>query len=383
MYISDSLYTMLNPIRHRNPVAHAMYYRLYSYESTAGDYFDYVMGKGMISFLPKARIARVMESGDYYNIYTVAGRQETRVGRAVRMMFDSVPDLSFTDSEIEQFTNLLRAQDVSLSGEFALVEGEAIRHWYNGRRYAPRQGSLNSSCMRYARTNKYLGIYVNNPDVVKLLIMTDKETNKLLGRALVWFTDEGTFMDRVYGSDLTIAAFRNYATEKGWYVQNGYDGWIYNGERVIKTFRIELSEWEFDSYPYMDTVAYLDFENGIISNADFDRTTTKYLVMMNSTEGRYHYGLNALATCGKCSRFKRPDCGCAYCDYCPTCATMLPSNGVCQSCCECRSCGAKDIAYNMIRMSSGWECKTCNTNRLTRTQTPFLSYSYAPTVAYA
>ena len=55
-------------------------------------------------------------------------------------------------------------------------------------------------CLIRIRCQKYLDIYVMNPEVCRLLILKDEENeDKIRARALVWkLDDDSFFMDRIY-----------------------------------------------------------------------------------------------------------------------------------------------------------------------------------------
>ena len=69
--------------------------------------------------------------------------------------------------------------------------------------------------MRYTECQKYLDIYV---DHCKMLVLLNKNTDKISGRAIIWEIDGKTLMDRVYYTeDHMLDIFINYAKEHKWY----------------------------------------------------------------------------------------------------------------------------------------------------------------------
>ena len=172
---------------------------------------------------------------------------------------------------------------------FEVVKGEDIRKWYDEETYDSKKGELASSCMRHSRCQEYLDIYVKNPEVVSMLICTNAK-GLLIGRALIWeLTDSGAsqLMDRIYFRDERIKEkFIAWAEEKdiAYKAGRGLTNTIWRGERLKRSPKVQLENWEFDYYPYMDTFQKLDMEDGMLYNSD-DRAEGFYI--LNSTDGDY------------------------------------------------------------------------------------------------
>lgn len=66
-------------------------------------------------------------------------------------------------------------------GDFDIVEGEDIIHWYNGN-YNEYGATLSNSCMRYDECGEYLRVYA---DTCKMLVLFNKERDLICGRALL------------------------------------------------------------------------------------------------------------------------------------------------------------------------------------------------------
>jgi hypothetical protein len=141
--------------------------------------------------------------------------------------------------------------------EFVEVSGEDIRHYYYEKNYACPSGSgqLGSSCMRFERCQSYLDLYVNNPRQVSLAVALTEDA-KVLARALIWKTTAGErIMDRIYGWRGTHEA----ALAK-WATQNGVKANCYDSYKSLPhaggSITVEVDEWEFDQYPYLDSLRY-------------------------------------------------------------------------------------------------------------------------------
>lgn len=100
----------------------------------------------------------------------------------------------YTDVQISNFVDKFKASYQKNKSKkekrdpIRLVSGEEIKFWYLVDNYCDKtnrgHGTLGKSCMRYTHCQSYLDIYVKNPDVCQLLILTDviDGVEKLLAR---------------------------------------------------------------------------------------------------------------------------------------------------------------------------------------------------------
>ena len=209
-------------------------------------------------------------------------RGELKVGKFAKKIFKD-NNITVVDATIERFSNAYKATfdfDFNLDEKLALVSGEDIRKWYLETNYSDRKGQLASSCMRYEKCQKYLDIYVLNPEVCQLLIMySDTTKTKISGRALVWKNvNEQFVMDRVYTvNDYDIEVFKKYAESKGWIdITKNY-----------KTQKIQLKKGVvYDYYPYMDNFYIFNYIEGFLLNNDQDWPSEGYYKLQN-TDGSF------------------------------------------------------------------------------------------------
>ena len=342
MYLGDNLQTMLYDLEN-NPIAYQMLYQMRTTQPSIGDFFDYEIGTGMLSFLPKARAVGLDPSQGFQ----ATGRQKAKVGRVVRQIFDDT-GRTVSDYELELFSNYLRALDSTLLGEFSLVEGDAILDAYHRDNYMSRQGTLNNSCMKYDECQQYLQVYADNPDIVKLLVMFNKENHKVMGRALVWNTSEGFVMDRIYGSCVTQASFEKYAEMQGWWFKHDM------GSFFIKSLKdednptkldLEVSlERLYDFYPYMDTFQYFDTK----ANKLYTTQYHGHDVQLTGTDGDDHPGFQDALREQK--EF--------YCEHCGYWWSIEGHNGLCPQCVLCEQCLSY---YDGTFQSSCPNCERRNT----------------------
>lgn len=188
-------------------------------------------------------------------------RNEIRIGRLVKKIF---PD-KFKDSSVEKFVNLLKSvADDSL--RFELYKGEQIRSGYKSTNYYYADNGSNplmNSCMNDCLD--YLDIYVKNASLLVLL----NEDNHILGRAIVWKTDQGfNFMDRVYYvHDSFYYRFVKWAKDNkcGYKLNNNSfsNSYVLNGIEREGELSITLhSDIEYyRDYPYMDTFMYAKYNH--------------------------------------------------------------------------------------------------------------------------
>ena len=177
-------------------------------------------------------------------------RTEIGIGRWTRRIFTEVHKSTVLDSKIEEFVNLYKsAIDGEDLSKFELVSGKDIKKWYHENNYDQIRGQLGTSCMRYNKCQNFLDIYTKNPEVCQLLILkSDDEKDKIIGRALIWkLTDGNYYMDRIYTiNDSDRLLFQDYARINK--IENSYDG---NSSLKLE---VKLGDYTYEKYPYMDTL---------------------------------------------------------------------------------------------------------------------------------
>jgi len=140
------------------------------------------------------------------------------------------------------------------------VSGDEIRYWYNESKYCKKtlngHGTLGKSCMRFEECQDFFSMYTQNPNKVRMIIMTDEE-NLLLSRALVWTTDRGHYLDRVYYTDSSEEEMIRI-----WFKENHQSEMMYP---EMKPMTVKLENIN-GPYPYMDTFQFFDRDSGNITN---------------------------------------------------------------------------------------------------------------------
>jgi len=247
-------------------------------------------------------------------------RNNIKVGRFVRALL-SASNISFTDSDIENFVNQFKATydfAMDVLKQFKVVKGDDISYWYSESRYQRGNGTMNNSCMADVSSD-YFDIYTCN-DQVSLLILFDDEgsiengeytSDKIKGRAILWECEingvSSILVDRIYTvNDSDVELFKQYATKNGWFykIYQDYDEntSVTNVETTINNPRIfcKLQDARFDYYPFMDTLPYVNRVNNTCGNsvlmvdpdgdyaADYDEYTDS-VGIARSTEGYLNY----------------------------------------------------------------------------------------------
>lgn len=290
--------------------------------------------------------------------------REGKPGKLLRQLMTPDGLAAITESDVEDLANRIKAATTVDETGFALLRGEAIADAYHER------DTPIDSCM-VGKPTEWFALYAENPEVCGLLIHRDGR-GRIDGRALVWETDQGTVMDRVYGSDAMHRAFANVATARGW-MRGYYRDFTRPGEaKPISPhpdLTVRLANIRFAHYPYVDTFAYLDLDGSCLRNF----------------WGRYDHALhsqygdpNLLARCADCGTtiadeddaYPGED-GRTYCDdcigdhQCDWCNEWTGDGSLCDPCREehqCADCGSleEDLTMN-ANGDKGW-CDRCLPN---------------------
>jgi hypothetical protein len=256
------------------------------------NYLDLGKGNDSISFVIDSKAKTLVEPWKQ-------SRNEIRVGKIVRSLI-KLSGESFTEKQIEEFVNKFKAVMDSKGSfdRFEIVSGEEILKYYNINNYADfDEGQLGHSCLNN-KPHEIFDMYVMNTNVVKLVILKAPGSDKIIGRALLWQTNEGLFMDRIYTSkDSDVVLFKMYADSIGaWSKELQTSSYKYredfhywfniqrNGEMKEGNITIQLDDYSFTKYPYLDTFCYYNRETGQLCN---DRFEIDADILVCNTDGGY------------------------------------------------------------------------------------------------
>lgn len=183
--------------------------------------------KGEITFLNPTR------QEDGVSVWTSPQRQAVAAGRALRKM---VP-LAYTDVQFDNAAAMIRSHGDN--GTFEIVYGQGVIELYR------RDAIVGvTSCM--TDQDALLQFYAANSPAVGLLVARD-DTGRPLGRALIWSTNNGYYVDHVYASSSAVR--KRYDR---WVKENGH----YTSSRPSKpTWAIMPNMWPANGrLPSLDTV---------------------------------------------------------------------------------------------------------------------------------
>ena len=268
IFISDDLRNILTEIESHSMVAALLLKRRHSNEDLVEDFVNHISvsreDKGKISYLTKERLAVIDES----EIWTSSRRFQAKPGGFISKVFKDIPA-----REVELFSTLFRNVSNRLKVNLQVVKGERIRDFYYYESYASDNGSLGASCMRYDNCQKYMNVYVENTDVVSMLVMLN-DHGSLIGRALLWDCDGYKIMDRIYTTNDEKYAFyfKEWATKNNYLFksnQNWFDTMTFEkiGDKKQELrIDIKLPKSDYRYYPYMDTFKFFNEDTGVISN---------------------------------------------------------------------------------------------------------------------
>lgn len=261
------------------------YYNMMPYGKETDRNFTIRKASGLISYCPKGRDTVLNSDKDKW---ANDNRQEVKIGKGINKLLSKW--YKFDNRTIELISNHISSL-YTFSAELIVVEGEDIRKYYHHANHDKDKnlGSLAESCMRGTGCQGFFDIYVNN---AKMLIA--KTPNGIVGRALLWDAtlegDDVKFMDRIYGSDITIEAFKGWAKTNGYYHKERQtfsekdsfvcpvSGSVFNGR-----LEVFIKYGPYDEFPYLDTLSYTDdvYDSSFtINNQDGD-------FQFNSTDGDF------------------------------------------------------------------------------------------------
>jgi hypothetical protein len=244
--------------------------------------------------LPLDRVDKV--DGDLWHS---PKRFNIKPGAFVKKVLSNIPE-----KEIEKFATLFKNIQSAPDFTFKVVDGEDILKYYLYNSYVEQSSSLGASCMKHRACQDFLGIYVDNPDMVKMLVMLDRN-EKLIGRSLLWNTDT-KIMDRIYtiGDDDFTNHFKKWADDNG-YMYKREQRWnntlLFQSKDEVSKLELSLTlkNKDYRRYPYLDTFKFFNQETGTFYNYIPEGIG---VVTLSSTDG-WEQPSDLLALDGKTSLF--------------------------------------------------------------------------------
>lgn len=252
----------------------------------------------IVSFISEKRLLKLREDkneplSDFIErikneefVWNDKNRTKLKIGRLVNKLATEI-NVKFVNHELEDFINSFKGFNALHRGtsNFEVVRGEELRKYYLYTNYQNMNGHLGESCMRYKRCQEYLSIYTDNPDICGLLILKG-EGKKIVGRALIWQTEQGhIYLDRVYSNnDSDIILFNAYARDNLG-CKYSYDEIFSFKFKKYLELSIKPKAIKFEKYPYMDTFRFFYTEDGSMYSVPVD--LGEEAVELTLTTGNY------------------------------------------------------------------------------------------------
>jgi hypothetical protein len=284
--------------------------------------------------------------------YLAPGRSEIKIGRFARAILSDQnirKEISITadfmDKDYEEFVNYYKAANTKKDYKFELVKGKQIAKYYDEENYESEKGDLGNSCMKYESCQDYFDIYTKNEDKCSLLVYLDND-NLVLGRALIWKLDKSPcdskqFMDRIYtANDSDRLKFLEWANSNNCLTKyknnsDSDEGYFfkYKGQILLGEIRVELKKIDFDEYPYVDTLRFLNKKEKYISNV-----ASKKNLVLDDTGGGF-------STCYSCDG---SGVDTTTCDACSGSGDI-----------DCKKCGGTGKKDSEAKKKDTKKCKKC------------------------
>jgi hypothetical protein len=268
LVISEELRSVLSEIESDSQVAKLLLKKRHDKDDLVEDPINFISvahDKTKISYLTTDRIAKIEDPSQYWSS---SRRFAAKPGGFISKLFKDIPA-----KEVEKFSNLYRAQSNKPKFELKIVEGGEILKYYHYKSYLDERGTLGASCMKHDSCQNFLDIYINNNNIVKMLVMLNND-GMLMGRALLWNFDSNKIMDRIYtiSDEELVFHFKKWATDNGYLYkseQNWYNTLNFENLSTSKQelkLKIKLNNSSVRRFPYVDTFKFLDEENGLLLN---------------------------------------------------------------------------------------------------------------------
>ena len=254
-----------------------------------------------LSYIPKSKLGEF--SFDYFRVDK--GRVPIKIGRFVNKFLSktAISEFGITNKDIESFVNLYKSYFTPDKDNLKIVQGEDIYKYYNEENYSTtfglKSGSLWNSCMRQSSRNQFMKLYVDNPDICKMLVFLNGD-GKVRSRAILWEEADNNgesfkVMDRIYSIyDHDVYLFKSWAKENGYICKlhqsaNTETFFELNGSPIPLNLKIKLNNFNLPYYPYLDTFKYFDFTNGVLYNYDNFNSQFKLVQSDGSLEKEREY----------------------------------------------------------------------------------------------
>lgn len=254
-------------------------------------FLDIADDESTISFLNTNKYQELpRERGNGDLAWSCSSRNEIRCGRLINKIAPF-----YKPFEIEKWVNSFKAEykNALKNIKFKVIEGNDIVKFYNGKRYARGNGSLNKSCMRHDVCADWMDIYIKNSDKIKMLILLEGNKDVICGRAILWKLDspkDTWLLDRIYvKEDSDAILFKKYAEKNNWLYKplQTYDcvKVVKDGEEVFINMKVSI-KGNYKFFPYIDTLQYYNKKDNYLTNDDKEYQLIPDIIKLREINGR-------------------------------------------------------------------------------------------------
>jgi hypothetical protein len=219
---------------------------------------------------------------------------DIKFGRFLTTLFTTFKDLYkfeiYTNRDIENFYNSFVSFQSDSCIELVELKGDEIIEAYKSENYLYKKSSLGGSCM--TDNTDYLKLYTSNPDIVSLLAI--KTYGKIVGRCLIWNTNQGRIMDKRYTCfDWVNSKFETIIEKSNYICCSTLEDYP-NGQNKIDIKLENFEELKDIKYPYLDTFKYFNTVQGFLTNtinedmqASTEQEKKDFLILTRTDGGTY------------------------------------------------------------------------------------------------
>lgn len=207
---------------------------------------------------------------------------EVRFSRFLRTVSDrlreEICDIWHVDDRaVESLHNALVAFQSGGLMSLEVLSGERILEGYDQSNYSDTgRSTLHKSCM--SGKAQLLDIYVQNPQVKLAVLRTPRGIE---ARCLLWETESGLYADRAYYSqDWIETAIYDRVRDMGYTPVKDI-----NFDRHCPYLKVNLSQSDFEKYPYLDNFFYMDNDGSLYATSDHSMLPNGGYLVLRSTNG--------------------------------------------------------------------------------------------------
>ena len=238
-----------------------------------------------LTFIPYTKLRFFNGSNMYNKELREKYAQKIKPIKFISELFKANGISELLQSEIDDLISCFKKE---IDADFEIVEGKDITRYYNYSKYATiageETGTLWNSCMRHDKCNEYFGLYEDN---CKMLILKQRGTGKIYGRAILWNLEGSSdfkgkvLMDRIYVvKDYMVGLFKDFADKNDWFHLESQSLGTYTFEKRDKTYTLEETDEcyvelvkspdSYEYFPYIDTfyLEYCDYDNRLFTCCD-------------------------------------------------------------------------------------------------------------------